>query len=79
MPEMDGYDAARQIRSLEAELLQKAAGEPSKRSDSIPIIALTANVFREDVEKCLEAGMNDHVGKPLNIVELFTKLREYLV
>jgi len=79
MPEMDGYDAVRQIRSKEAELRQKAAGAQSAEdSGSIPIIALTANVFREDIEKCLKAGMNDHIGKPLNTVELFSKLRKYL-
>jgi len=79
MPEMDGYEAVRQIRSLEAELRQKTAGAQSaEHSGNIPIIALTANVFREDIEKCLKAGMNDHIGKPLNTVELFSKLRKYL-
>lgn len=39
------------------------------------IIAMTANVFREDIEKCLAAGMNDHVGKPLDFVEVQDKLR----
>jgi CheY-like chemotaxis protein len=39
---------------------------------------MTANVFREDVEKCLEAGMNDHVGKPLDMEEVLSKLRDYL-
>ncbi|GHT83870.1 hypothetical protein FACS1894137_06110 [Spirochaetia bacterium] len=39
---------------------------------------MTANVFREDVEKCLEAGMDDHVGKPLDFAELLAKLRLYL-
>jgi CheY-like chemotaxis protein len=39
---------------------------------------MTANVFREDVEKCLSAGMNDHVGKPLDITEVMQKLRKYL-
>jgi PAS domain S-box-containing protein len=44
----------------------------------IPIIAMTANVFREDIEKCLSAGMNNHVGKPLDINEVIAKLRAYL-
>jgi signal transduction histidine kinase/CheY-like chemotaxis protein len=67
MPEMDGYEATRRIRSL--------AG---KRAKEVPIIAMTANVFREDVERCLEAGMNDHVGKPLVFKEALAKLRFYL-
>ncbi|MDR0826586.1 MAG: response regulator [Desulfovibrio sp.] len=67
MPEMDGYEAARRIRALD---VPQAAG--------IPIVAMTANVFHEDIEKCLAAGMNDHIGKPLNFEELFAKLRYYL-
>jgi len=39
---------------------------------------MTANVFREDIEKCIEAGMDDHIGKPLNINEVLEKLRLYL-
>ena len=67
MPEMDGLEAARRIRAL-------AAPEASQ----IPIIAMTANVFREDVENCLAAGMNAHVGKPLNLEEVFSTLRRFL-
>ena len=55
MPEMDGLEATRRIRDL---------GVPY--AAMVPIIAMTANVFREDVEKCLAAGMNGHVGKPLD-------------
>ena len=56
MPEMDGYAAARTIRS-------------NKRPDAktIPIIAMTANAFVEDVEAALEAGMDAHIAKPLDI------------
>ncbi|MDR0597100.1 MAG: response regulator [Treponema sp.] len=68
MPEMDGYDATRRIRALEAE----------RKARPIPIIAMTANVFREDIEKCLESGMNDHVGKPIDLAEVMDKLRQYL-
>jgi len=68
MPEMDGYEATRWIRSFEAD---------QKLAPAIPIIALTAKVFREDVEKCLEVGMNDHVGKPVNTEELYEKLGKY--
>jgi CheY-like chemotaxis protein len=67
MPEMDGYEATRRIRALNI-----------PRAGKIPIVAMTANVFREDVEKCLAAGMNDHVGKPLNLDEVLQKLRTYL-
>ncbi|MDR1514456.1 MAG: response regulator [Synergistaceae bacterium] len=67
MPEMDGYEATRRIR---------ASGFPN--ASTVPIVAMTANVFREDVEKCLAAGMNDHLGKPLKVEDVFTKLRAYL-
>jgi len=40
---------------------------------------MTANVFREDIDKCLEAGMNNHVGKPLDIEEVMKKLRTYIL
>jgi len=67
MPEMDGYEATRRIRSLDI-----------PQADSIPIIAMTANVYREDIEKCLEAGMNDHLGKPLDFDEIMKILHMYL-
>jgi len=67
MPEMDGYEATRKIRELDI-----------PRAKSIPIIAMTANVFREDIEKCLSAGMNDHMGKPLDFNEVISQLRRYL-
>jgi CheY-like chemotaxis protein len=67
MPEMDGYDATRQIRAMKDEHAKK-----------IPIVAMTANVFREDIENCLAAGMNDHLGKPLNFPEVMERLWKYL-
>ena len=67
MPSMDGYEATSRIRALDS---------PSAKT--IPIIALTANVFKEDIEKCLSAGMNDHLGKPINAGELLGKLVSYL-
>jgi signal transduction histidine kinase/DNA-binding response OmpR family regulator len=73
MPEMDGFDATRMIRAFEAE----SAGRQSDPSH-IPIVAMTANVFREDIEKCLDCGMNDHIGKPIDIEEVLAKLRQYL-
>jgi signal transduction histidine kinase/CheY-like chemotaxis protein len=70
MPGVDGYEATRMIRAFEAE-----RGEPRH---PVPIIAMTANVFKEDVEKCLAAGMNGHVGKPLDFDEVMSILRKYL-
>jgi CheY-like chemotaxis protein len=71
MPEMDGYEATRLIRAFEAE-------QPEKDAKRIPIIAMTANVFKEDIEQCLEAGMDGHIGKPLDFNEVMGKLRHYL-
>ncbi|MDR1412228.1 MAG: response regulator [Spirochaetaceae bacterium] len=67
MPEMDGYEATRRIRALEA-----AAAK------TVPIIAMTANVFKEDIEKCLAVGMDDHIGKPLDFVGVMRILRRFL-
>ena len=67
MPRMDGYEATRRIRS---------SGVPN--ADRIPIIAMTANVFSEDVSRCLSAGMNDHLGKPIDIKDVYAKLMKYL-
>ena len=72
MPEMDGYEATRKIREFEASTKQETV------PISTPIIAMTANVFREDVEKCLEAGMDSHIGKPLDLEKVMQKLRMYL-
>jgi len=67
MPVLDGYEATRAIRKL---VFPKAK--------TIPIIAMTANVFKDDIENCLQAGMNDHIGKPIEPELLFEKLRRYL-
>jgi signal transduction histidine kinase/DNA-binding response OmpR family regulator len=67
MPEMDGYEATRRIRALD-----------SQRAKDVPIVAMTANVFRADIEKCLASGMNDHLGKPIDFDEAIKKLRLYL-
>jgi PAS domain S-box-containing protein len=68
MPEMDGYEAARRIREMAL---------PEARA--VPIIALSANVFRDDIERCLEVGMNGHIGKPLNLDEVLATLRRHLL
>ncbi|GHU91142.1 histidine kinase [Clostridia bacterium] len=65
MPEMDGYEATRRIRAMKN--IPNAA--------SIPIIAMTANVFREDIEKCLASGMNEHLGKPIDVETVIQKLK----
>jgi len=67
MPEMDGYEAARQIRALDIE-----------KAKTIPILAMTANVFREDIERCLSSGMNDHTGKPIDASALFGMINKYI-
>jgi CheY-like chemotaxis protein/anti-sigma regulatory factor (Ser/Thr protein kinase) len=67
MPEMDGYEATRRIRAL-----------GSKHAKTVPIIAMTANVFREDIEKSMEAGMNGHIGKPIDYDEMLKELRQRL-
>jgi len=74
MPEMDGLEATRHIRAFEAAL----ARESQDLHKPVPIIAMTANVFTEDIEKCQQAGMNSHLGKPLDMDEVFTILKEYL-
>ncbi|QQO08881.1 response regulator [Breznakiella homolactica] len=68
MPLMDGYSATRIIRSK----------THIPRAAAIPIIAMTANVFREDIDRCLEAGMNDHIGKPVNADEMIAKMKQYV-
>ncbi|MDR0390104.1 MAG: response regulator, partial [Spirochaetaceae bacterium] len=63
MPEMDGFEATRRIRELEQ---AAEASTPDKAQRQIPIIAMTANVLQEDIDKCFDAGMNDHLGKPVD-------------
>ncbi|MDR0857863.1 MAG: response regulator [Oscillospiraceae bacterium] len=63
MPEIDGLTATAELRRLDV---------------AIPIVAMTANVFREDIDRCIEAGMNGHLGKPIDPAELFKTLASYL-
>jgi signal transduction histidine kinase/CheY-like chemotaxis protein len=67
MPEMDGYAATRAIRALDNPYAQQ-----------VPIVAMTANVFQEDVDNALAAGMTDHIGKPLMLDRILTILGKYL-
>ena len=67
MPEMNGLEATREIRAL-----------PLQRERELPIIAMTANVFKKDIEDCIAAGMNEHLGKPLDFNDVLKCLRKYL-
>ena len=67
MPQMDGYKATRVIRHL-----------PDKDKACIPIIAMTANAFEEDKRKAIEAGMNDHIAKPIQVDKLLLTLKTIL-
>jgi CheY-like chemotaxis protein len=67
MPKMDGLEATRLIRAMKIQHLI-----------NIPIIAMTAHVFKSDIDECLAAGMDDHIGKPLDVDDLLKKLHKYL-
>jgi len=67
MPEMDGYEATSCIRS-----------SGLKQADKIPIIAMTASVFREDIERCFACGMNGHLGKPLDTMKVISTIKKHL-
>jgi CheY-like chemotaxis protein len=68
MPGTDGIVATHIIREAGTE-----------KAKNIPIVAMTANVFKEDIDSCLDAGMNDHLGKPLDLGQMVTKLKLYLL
>ena len=65
MPGMDGYQFAKRVRM-------------KKRYDELPIIALTADAMQDDKEKCLQAGMNDHLAKPINVSQLYLVLAKWI-
>ena len=69
MPDMDGYEASRQIR----------AGNAGQRYQDVPIVAMTANAMKGDQEKCLNAGMNDYLSKPINPTALANMLEKWLI
>lgn len=66
MPVMDGYEATKQIRALE---------RPDR---NIPVIAMTADAFLEDVKQCIDCGMDDHLPKPPDLNELVSVLQRFL-
>jgi len=67
MPLMDGFDATRAIRATDV-----------PEAKTVPIVAMTANAFKEDVEKCRECGMDDHIAKPIDFDLLLTKICKYI-
>lgn len=68
MPVMNGYEATRAIR-----------GSDHTQAKNIPIIAMTANAFAEDIKKSMEAGMNDHLAKPIEPKQLYDALAEFIL
>ncbi len=67
MPVMNGYEATTAIRALE-----------NKELAAIPIIAMTANAFSEDIEKSREAGMDAHIAKPLDVPSMIETLKKFI-
>ena len=68
MPVMSGYEATRAIRALDRE-----------DAKTIPIIAMTADAFSEDIKHCLDAGMNAHIAKPIDVRDVARQLKKYMI
>lgn len=66
MPIMTGYEAAEAIRALDRE------------DKDLPIIAMTADAFSEDIQKCLKCGMNAHIAKPIDVRDVARQLEKYM-
>lgn len=66
MPVMDGYEAAKAIRALD------------RQDAGLPIIAMTADAFSEDIQRCLQCGMNAHIAKPIDVKKLIHELQKYM-
>lgn len=67
MPVLDGFGATKEIRQID-----------DKKKAGIPIIAMTANAFAKDVNDCIEAGMNAHIAKPVNLKLLMAEIKKYM-
>ena len=67
MPVMTGYEAAKAIRALDRE------------DADLPILAMTADAFAEDIQRCMECGMNEHIAKPIDVKKLMKLLKMYLL
>jgi len=88
MPQMDGYEATRKIRELQLEAqgskikgeesddLSASSFQPSARAKRVPIIAMTAHAIKSDRERCLEAGMDEYISKPINSDKLFDAIEK---
>ena len=61
MPIMDGYTATQKIREMD---------------QTVPILAMTANAFTEDIQRCMDCGMNGHIAKPIDYVELIEQMKK---
>ncbi|MDR3019350.1 MAG: response regulator [Treponema sp.] len=78
MPAVNGYDSTKLIRAFEAEREKTKNSKKRTRPEGVPIIAMTANVFQEDVKKCLASGMDGHVSKPVDFSVVIELLQRYL-
>ncbi|MGN0697782.1 MAG: response regulator [Ruminiclostridium sp.] len=67
MPVLNGLEATKEIRQMD-----------NKKKAEIPIIAMTANAFAKDVNDCLDAGMNTHIAKPINLNLLMEEIKKYM-
>ena len=67
MPNINGYEAAELIRKI-----------PRDDAKKVPILAMTANVFSSDIEKCLASGMTGHISKPIDMQKLYNELKKVL-
>lgn len=69
LPDMNGYDITREIRKIEV---------ATEKIEKVPIVALTANTYDNDKEKCFDAGMNDYLAKPFTSLQLISTVEKYM-